>query len=178
MKNPDVKNTAAIAAMRSWAPRRWIVAGMSAIAFTVVVAIPTDLIDTPFFSREIPPTWWAWPALIVSSILTGLLIATYVAPSTPHQGEPETSDKSRVGGYVGSILTFFAVGCPVCNKLVLVALGSAGALTWFQPIQPFLQMAAVGLLVWALLYRLRGEIECPLPQQNIAAQQSGAQIND
>jgi hypothetical protein len=31
----------------------------TAVAFVLVVAVPTDLIDTPLFSREIPPTWWA-----------------------------------------------------------------------------------------------------------------------
>lgn len=174
-----MKYARALTAMRSWAPSRWVVAGTSAIAFTAVVAIPTDLIDTPFFSREIPPTWWSWPALIISSILTGLLIATYVAaPTDPGHDTSNASDRSRIGGYAGSLLTFFAVGCPVCNKLVLVALGSAGAVTWFQPIQPLLQAAAVGLLAWALLHRLRGEIECPLPATHIAAPQSGAQMND
>ena len=173
-----MRNIESIAEMCYWMPRRWLVAGISAIAFAVVVAIPTDLIDTPFFSREIPPTWWSWPALIISSVLTGLLIATYVAGSDANQDESEISDKSRVGGYVGSLLTFFAVGCPVCNKLVLVALGSAGAVTWFEPIQPLLQVVAVGLLVWALLYRFRGEIECPIPAKSVVTRQSGAQIND
>jgi hypothetical protein len=54
------------------------------------------------------------------------------------------------------------VGCPVCNKLVLLALGSAGAMTWFEPVQPLLQLAAVGVLVWALDVRLRGERACPV----------------
>ncbi|GIM63480.1 hypothetical protein Pve01_80590 [Planomonospora venezuelensis] len=58
------------------------------------------------------------------------------------------------------MLTFFAVGSPVCNKLVLLALGSAGAMVWFEPVQPLLQLAALGLLVWALRVRLRGELAC------------------
>jgi hypothetical protein len=61
------------------------------------------------------------------------------------------------------LLTYFAVGCPVCNKLVLLALGSAGAMTLFEPFQPVLQVTAVVLLVWALRGRLRGEVACPAP---------------
>jgi len=102
-----------------------------------------------------------------SSVLAGLLLATYVAdpsgtaPDTP--GQPAADGAARSGGWLGSALTFFAVGCPVCNKIVLLALGSAGAITWFEPVQPLLQLAALGLLAWALRRRLLGEIACPTP---------------
>lgn len=139
----------------AWPARRWLVAGLAAVAFVLLVAVPTDLIDTPVFGREIPPTWWAWPSLLVSSALAGLLTATYVrAPD-----QPDRASTSR-GGWIGGALTFFAVGCPVCNKLVLVALGSAGAVRWFEPVQPALQVGAVLLLGWALMSRLRGEAAC------------------
>ena len=138
-----------------WPTRRWWVALAAATAFVLVVAVPTDLIDTPVFGREVPPTWWAWPSLLVSSLLAGILVATYVrAPSQPDRAA------SRRGGWVGGLLTYFAVGCPVCNKLVLLALGSAGATTWFEPFQPVLQGLAVLLLLWALRSRLLGELSC------------------
>lgn len=146
-----------LATLRSWPPRRWLVAAATAVGFTLVVAIPTDLIDNPVFGREIPPTWWSWPALTISSVLGGLLVATYVNPVI-HDATPQ-----RRGGYVGGLLTYFAVGCPVCNKLVLLALGSTGTITWFEPLQPVLQVAASLLLAWALLKRLQGERSCPVP---------------
>lgn len=146
-----------------WPRRRWGVAAASSVAYALMIAIPTDLIDTPVFGREIPPTWWSWPALLVSSVLAGLLTATYVAvPSDPTapDGEGEKLDRSVKGGYLGGFLTFFAVGCPVCNKLVLLALGTSGALTWFEPVQPVLSVAAIAVLAWALRARLRGEVSC------------------
>jgi hypothetical protein len=147
--------SAALTVLTSWPARRWLVALAAATGFVLVVAIPTDLIDNPVFGREIPPTWWAWPSLLVSSALGGLLVATYVrAPAQPERAS------SRRGGWTGGLLTFFAVGCPVCNKLVLLALGSAGAVTWFEPVQPLLQAAAVLLLLWALRSRLLGELSC------------------
>jgi uncharacterized integral membrane protein len=142
-----------------WPVRRWVVAAASAVAYALFIAIPTDLVDTPFFSREIPPTWWSWPALVVSAVLAGLLTATYVAVPRSDQ-----VDRSAKGGYVGGFLTFFAVGCPVCNKLVLLALGTSGAMTWFEPVQPVLSVAAIGVLAWALRARLRGEVACAAPQ--------------
>jgi hypothetical protein len=151
------------AVVLSWAARRWLIALAAAAGFVLVVAVPTDLIDTPVFGREIPPTSWAWPSLLVSSLLGGLLVATYVrAPSQPDRLS------SRRGGWAGGVLTYFAVGCPVCNKLVLLALGSAGALTWFEPFQPVLQGLGVLLLLWALRSRLLGELSCPNQSGDLA----------
>src|SRR5699024_8091455 len=58
---------------------------------------------------------------------------------------------------------WFAVGCPVCNKIALLALVYSGALTWFAPLQPLLAVTALALAGWALAVRLRGEISCPVP---------------
>lgn len=150
--------------LASWPARRWLVVAGASLAYTLLVAIPTDLVDTPVFGREVPPTWWAWPALVTSSVLAALLTASYVAMTGAETdadvGPDAGTDRAARGGWVGGALTFFAVGCPVCNKLVLLALGSAGAMTWFEPVQPLLQLAAVALLLWALRVRLRGEVAC------------------
>ncbi len=159
--------TVLIRALGLWSSPRWGIALVSGTAYLLAVAIPTDLVGTPVFSREIPPTWWAWPALVLSSTLAGLLTATYVAAATPSAmpGTEKTdpSERAARGGFAGGLLTFFAVGCPVCNKLVLLALGYAGAITWFEPFQPVLQAVGIALLAWALRERLRGSVVCPVP---------------
>ncbi|POH72230.1 hypothetical protein [Arthrobacter glacialis] len=137
-----------------WQLRRWVVAAVVAALAFVVVAIPTDLIPNPFFDRVIPPTWWSHAALIISSALTGFLVATYVASPLAGTG---TTNKS---GVAASVLAFFAVGCPVCNKLVLLALGTSGAMTFFEPLQPLLAILSLGLLLWALLRRVSQENAC------------------
>ncbi len=154
-----------------WPPRRRLVAAASAVGYALLIAIPTDLVDTPLFGREVPPTWWSWPALVVSSVLAGLLTATYVrVPGTADAAGAAADedgvelDGSAKGGYLGGFLTFFAVGCPVCNKLVLLALGTSGAMTWFEPVQPVLSLAAIAVLAWALRTRLRGEVSCAVPR--------------
>ena len=149
-------------------PRTLAVAVLANAVFVLVVAIPTDLIDTGLFSRQIPPTWWAWPALVTTSALGGLITATYVRPASdsssvsPQQLGEDDRTTSR-GTTLAGLLTFFAVGCPVCNKLVLLALGATGAVTWFQPFQPVLQVVALALLGWALARRLRNRRVCRLP---------------
>lgn len=162
---------AAWSVIGSWGRRQWLVAAAAAIGYTLVVAVPTDLVDTPVFSREIPPTWWAWPSLVISAILVGLLSATYVSGPDSAQGSdgdradllPAEPDERSLSAYAGGFLSFFAVGCPVCNKLVLLALGYTGALTWFQPLQPILQLLGFGLLAWALRRRLSAARSCPVP---------------
>lgn len=155
--------------------RAWWVAALASVAFLLVVAVPTDLINTPLFSRQIPAAWWSWPALLVSSVLGGLITATYVRPverpvaagkrplASTAPGEDDLAPGR--GTTLAGLLTFFAVGCPVCNKLVLFALGASGAVTWFQPFQPVLQVAALVLLTWALVRRLRTRTSCALPSK-------------
>ena len=147
------------AELRRWPARRWWIA-LATAAFTVVfIAVPTDLIDTPFFSRQVPPTAWSWPVLVMSAILAGLVTATYVA--YPDGAAPRRAE-GRLG-MAGWMITFFAVGCPVCNKIVLLALGTTGALQFFEPVQPYLAAASIILLGWALYARLSRENSCQLP---------------
>jgi hypothetical protein len=150
--------------LRAWDRRRRLTALAMTAVGVVVVAVPTDLVDTPVFSREVPPTWWSWPALLASAVLAGLLVATYVRePGSPDPARAEEERRSRWWGGAGGLLTFFAVGCPVCNKLVLLALGASGAMTYFEPVQPVLSVLALLLLAWALTRRLRGQVACAVP---------------
>jgi hypothetical protein len=158
------------AAVRHWPRRRWVVAVVGGLVTGLLVALPTAVIPNPVFGREIGVTWWSYPVVIVTAILGGLLIATYVRPRQPEPGSgdvaaPDELDRASKLGMAGALVTFFAVGCPVCNKLVLLALGTSGAITWFAPIQGYLALASVALMVVALRARLRGEIACSVPSR-------------
>ena len=144
--------------LRAWQARRWWVAAATAAITIVIVAIPTVLIPNPWFAREISVTPWAWQVLLVSGILAGLVAATYVA-------RKDIDGTSRGGalGTTGAIISFFAVGCPVCNKLVLIAIGYTGALQFFEPLQPYLAGGSIVLLFVALIMRIQRERSCALP---------------
>lgn len=146
-----------VISLRHWPARRWWFAALMAIGTFAVVAIPTDLIPNPVFGRDVPPTSWSMPVLLVSSVLAGLVGATYVA-------SPDTAPRPREGrlGIVGAMATYFAVGCPVCNKLVLLALGYTGALQYFAPFQVYLALGSVVLLGWAFVARVNRETSCTL----------------
>lgn len=154
----------ALTTLRTWDTRRWTAALVAAVASFVVLGVPTAIIPNPVFARQIEAPAWTVPSLVVTSVLAGLLLATYVraAGATGTPADEATSDETR-SFTVGGLLSFFAIGCPTCNKLVLLALGSSGAITWFEPVQPLLAVAGIGVLVGALRRRLEGEVACAVP---------------
>lgn len=154
--------------LRAWDARRIAAAVAATTVVALVIGFATVLIPNPVFGRDIPPVAWNYPVWILTSVLTGMLFATYVRPRGRTSPEPTPDEErlerrsARFGGAAG-ILAWFAVGCPVCNKIALLALGYTGALTWFAPVQPFLAVLALVLSAVALVWRLRGEVSCPLP---------------
>ncbi len=119
-----------ISAVAQWPARRWLAAAVTALGTYLAVAVPTDLIDPPpLFSREVPPTWWSFPILGITAALTGSLLATHVARETGAEGDSGAEEQDSKGrfGAAATIVSFFAVGCPVCNKIVQLALGTSGA---------------------------------------------------
>ena len=139
----------------SVATRRVVVGVLAAVATALVIGVPTGIIETHWYTRMTPVLWWNYPVWALSSILTGALVATYVRdPSLP---VPATQGGKT---FIGTIVSVFAVGCPICNKLVVMAVGVSGALNWFAPAQPFLAAGSVGLLAYVLGARRRAAIAC------------------
>lgn len=145
-------------ALKQWSARNWLAAAIASISTIFIIAIPTAMIANPVFGRAIEVTSWSWPVLILTAILAGLLIGSYV-----RTGDIPTGERPLRFGTIGGILSFFAVGCPVCNKLVLIALGASGAMNYFAPVQPYLAGAGVIFLAYALRTRLQNQGSCRLP---------------
>lgn len=98
--------------------------GGSALA-ALTVGIPTDVIPNPWFTRMTPVRALDVALLPPLALALGLLVATYTV-----RGE-RGSDRSLAAGTGGGLAGVLAIGCPVCNKLVVLALGASGALTYF-----------------------------------------------
>ncbi|SEH16276.1 hypothetical protein [Thermoleophilum album] len=132
---------------------------LAAVPATVLAAaaigIPTDVLPNPWFDRMTAVRTLdlvLWPIL---SAALGVLIATYVVARRDARGTAQATG----GGLLGT----FAIGCPICNKLVVATLGVSGALTYFEPIQPLLGITAVTLAVVAVRRRLALlESGCPI----------------
>lgn len=172
--------TAVVSALRAWTARQYLAAAGFSALFALLIGIPTVLIPNPVFGREIAVLAWNYPVWISTSILAGMLAATYVRPQSRKITLGTAADEAWVEpvnegstqgrfGIAGTVLAWFAVGCPVCNKLALLALGYSGAITWFAPIQPLLAVGALLLTGGALFFRLRGQVYCPTRRRPGAA---------
>jgi len=142
-------------ALLLWPKKRWAVAVGSSILTGLFISLPTAIIKTPIFGREIEVTPWSVPVVIATSILSGMLFATYIKME-----QSIDEDRSLKVGGAGALFSFLAVGCPVCNKLALITLGYSGAIQYFSPVQPYLAAAGILLLAYALRKRLIGESLC------------------
>lgn len=140
----------------------------SLVAFGLVSAI----IPNPIFWRPIPPDPFAIAVWLASAPLMGLILATYLVPppalemrlgsrtAGAQASGPVTAASASDGGrsalaYAGGLAAFLAIGCPVCNKIVLLLLGTSGALTLWAPLQPLVGAASLVLLAATLAWRLR-----------------------
>lgn len=142
--------------VRQWPISRWITVIVGATTSALVIGIPTGIVGTPWYTRMTPVLWWNYPIWIVTALLSGLLLATYVR-------SPAATGLPSRAGVGGNALSLLAVGCPVCNKLVVMAVGVSGAMTLWAPIQPILAVSALVLLAWAVWIRIDTEQRCPVP---------------
>lgn len=125
--------------------------------FALAVGVPTGVIPTPLYTRMTPVLWWNYGVWATTAALGGLVVATYIrrpGDRTPRNGVAAASG--------GGLLAAFAVGCPICNKLVVAALGVSGALSIWAPLQPVIAIASMAALGWALRSRLRNEYACSI----------------
>ena len=144
-------------------PRAVVFAGVVA----VLIAVPSDLIDTPIFGRPVAVRWIDYVILAVTSALIGLIFAIRPEPVDPAASEELAGTVDRQGTRTvwGGFVSFLAVGCPVCNQAVVALVGVSGALSWWAPVQPFIGLLAVGLLLYTLRKRLNTYklAACPIP---------------
>jgi hypothetical protein len=157
MANRD-RVTAALAQLRD--ARLLLAAGAATVGALLLFGLGVGIIPNPLISRMIEPEPFAIATWIASAPLVGIVAATYIVPprgSTATEIVELGGGSLRDGtalGTVGSVATFFAIGCPLCNKIALVLLGTSGAMSIFAPIQPLLAAVSLVLLAGTVLWRL------------------------
>lgn len=153
---PRASAGALMPALGGFGVRGWLVAAGGGIGAALLMGIPTVMFENPWFQRMTPTRPRDYVFWIVSSILLGLIAGTYV-----RQDRAEGERPAMAGGLLASL----AIGCPVCNKIVVLLIGASGALTYFGPAQIVLGAVSVALLVWTLLLRAEAVVggACALP---------------
>jgi hypothetical protein len=129
-------------------PRALGIGLLAAAGSAIVIGLSTDVIANPVFSRKIPVRPVDVVVLVVLSLVTGALAATYGVA----ERHGTVNERTGIGaGFLG----WFAVSCPVCNKLVVALVGVSGATGVVEPLQPVLGALAIALATGALVVRLR-----------------------
>jgi len=141
------KNVETLAAGLSlYNPKAWFMTTLAAAIGLAVIGLTTAIFENWFFVRMTPVRAQDYVIWILSSVLIGLIIGSYFVVSS-------RSDDGKI--FSGGLLSVFAVGCPTCNKLVVLLLGTSGALTFFAPLQLYVGIASVLLLGWTLNLRAK-----------------------
>lgn len=156
--------------------RFWSLSALYTAGSAVLLGVPTRLVPNPLFSRIVPTGPQDYVIWIVSTLLLGPLLALMTLYPMPSQkaapGKRSIAGTGRAFG--GALLSFFSVGCPVCNKVVVLLLGLGGAMTIFNPLRPFLGLASIVLLGVTLFLRVRVvRYGCRLPTQKTIANEEG-----
>jgi hypothetical protein len=148
--------------------RFWSLSALYTAGSALLLGVPTLLIPNHLFSRTVPISLQDYVIWIVSALLLGPLLALMTLYPMLSQkvalGNRSLAGSGRAFG--GALLSFFSVGCPVCNKVVVLLLGLGGAMTIFNPLRPLLGLASIVLLSVTLFLRVRVvRYGCRLPPQ-------------
>lgn len=113
----------------------------------LVIGLPTAVIPNQWFRRMTPTRPQDYVFLTATALVAAAIGATYAHQSACLWQEGKVT--------ASGVLAFLAVGCPICNKVVVLLLGVGGALEYFAPVQPVLGLTSVALLGFTLFLRLR-----------------------
>jgi len=122
--------------------------------FVLLFGIPTALIPTPWFIRMIPARLSDYVFLLVNSGLIGAYIGLHTYE------KHERNKRGDVMATTGSIANIFAVGCPICNKLLVVLLGASAIMAYIEPMRIWLGILSAGLIAFALWFKIKNIKEC------------------
>lgn len=112
----------------------------AAAASVMFLALGTvaALWPNPLFMRMMPTGGFEVALLLLQSVLAGVYV-----------GLPRRTCGMRTAG-AGAIVGFLGIACPVCNKILVLLIGSALLLEYFEPARLYVALAGVALLAAAV----------------------------
>ena len=114
----------------------------TAIAMFAALGTLAALWDNPLFMRMTPAGGFEISLLLLQSLLAGVYV-----------GLPISRCGSRTAG-AGAIIGFLGIACPVCNKLLVLLIGSTLLLEYFEPVRLYVALGGAVLLALAVWLKL------------------------
>ncbi|WP_255193261.1 hypothetical protein [Natronobeatus ordinarius] len=133
---------------------------LTAVGVFSLFGLVTGLIPNPLYVRMVSRTPTDYLFLTLTALLAGVYVTqrltTEVACTQPEDAggrfDGGSTDRWAFGGLVGG---FLAVGCPVCNAVLLALFSSSMLMTYFDPLRPLLGLLSVALLAGLISVRHR-----------------------
>jgi hypothetical protein len=122
----------------------------TAAAMFVALGTVAALWNNPFFMRMTPTGGFEIALLLLQSALAGVYV-----------GLPRNPCGKRTAG-AGAIIGFLGIACPVCNKILVLLIGSALLLEYFEPVRLHVALGGAVLLALAVWLKL-ARPECLKP---------------
>lgn len=133
--------------------RFWVTTLLASVAALAVLGIPSAVIPNPWLVRMLPTEPVNVAVWLASAPLIGLLAATYLA--APPRGTADPHGRGEGRASIAGLGAYLAIGCPICNKVIVAVLGVSGAMDVFAPLQPAIGAISLILLAGTLAWRLR-----------------------
>lgn len=136
--------------------RQWQAAAWAGTVALVATGYAGETIPGINFHRMVAVSWWNYPTWIATSILLGLITATFVHPAGNRAARGAAATGSGILGLAASTV----MACPVCSTLAVPFLGAGGMLAFLRPDRGWLALLSVLLLAATLAVRLRAITRC------------------
>ena len=114
----------------------------AAAAMFVALGTVAALWNNPLFMRMTPTGDFEIALLLMQSVLAGVYV-----------GLPQSPCGKRTAG-AGAIIGFLGIACPVCNKLLVLLIGGALLLEYFEPVRLYVALGGAALLAAAVWLKL------------------------
>jgi len=147
--------------VRYWSSQQWRTAVIAAsVAFLAIGTVGQTLPWTAS-GRTFPVVWWNYVTLVASSLLIGLIVATFVVAGGRRRSRVGGAASTGVAGTAATI----AMACPVCNPIAIPLLGAGGVFAFLAPDRGVIALASLVLLALTLALRLRATASCRVRRQ-------------
>jgi len=127
-----------------------MLAAILSFAAVAVIAVPTRLVPNDYFRRMTPTRPLDYVLLVLTAPLVGMTASIALR-------RRDGREKAAAGS---AFVTTLAVGCPICNRVVVALLGVSGALSIWAPLQPLLGFSAIAVLLYTLRRQLSSDAAC------------------
>lgn len=129
--------------------------------YLVFSGVLTVLVPNALFIRMTPIVWVDYILWPLSAILIGGFM-------TLRHAMRQCGAACTTTAGAGGLAAFLGFSCPVCNKVLLLLLGTGGVLTFIEPYRTWIGLGGVALLMtaFAVMARAYGRTHGTIPVQN------------